>query len=349
MNLSTGTDRSRSDHVRNRFLTPREIARQFNKFVIGQPRATKTLAVAVSDHSRRPIDVKKSNVLIVGPTGCGKTELSRIAARIMGVPFAEAKMAGKVRSGYTGDPLETVFEDLISQNSERSRHGVVFLDEIDKIADTHFDTFYGAELQKQLIGWVESAVVRFRVPVSEPDSPHDFVYHTFDTTNVLFIAAGVFDGLERIIANRLSGHNGGKVAPERLAELYDRIIPEDLVTFGFKRELVGRFPVITYVRPLSAEDLVTIMKTSESSVVLGQLKLLQDGYNVRVELNEEVYLLLAKAALRLGEGARGLETVCYKLFEDIKFNIENRAKRRTCLVVNEIDARRHLGELISHP
>ena len=343
--ITTERESAPTRRTRDNRQTPREFACYFDRFVIGQPQATKAVAVAISDHNRRVPDIKKSNVLIVGPSGCGKTELSRLAAKITDVPFAEAKMSAKVRSGYAGDPLDSVFADLIALDKERSKNGIVFLDEIDKITDRNTGNFeYGIELQHQLIGWVESAVVKFRTLAKDIDHPDDHVYQDLDTTRVLFIAAGAFVGLEKIIASRLNGRNSGRIASARLPELYEQIVPEDLINFGFKPELVARFPVITYVRPLSEGDLVVIMKTSENSSVAAQLRLLEDGYGVQAELTEEAYHVLAKAALRLDSGARSLERVCFKLFEDIKFGIDPSTRRKK-IVINEIDARRRLGVL----
>ena len=321
------------------YSSPSEIADVVGESVLHQEAAVRSLSVAAYDHLKRPEGVKKSNALIIGSTGTGKTELARIVSELLGVPFVEAKLAGHSSSGYVGSNLITVFGGIYPHrrdpNADRS---LIFLDEIDKTTGEDNSDF-GPRLQNELIGWVESAQVK--VPL---DTRGHF---DIDTTDMLFIGAGAFVGLEGIIARRLGkgqrqiGFTTSDVStPEKvqyLGELFEQVLPEDLVEYGLKPELVGRFPVIAYTKPLTQEDLIDILKEGSRSPFRQQLHLLQEGYGVTVEVDERVYGMVATAAQRLGTGARGLEAMSNQLFQDIKFNIaEHTAGKNTLSITPEL-------------
>ena len=314
-----------------RFSEPAEIANELNQVVRGQEEAVRSVAIAVYDHSVRPEGVKKSNILIVGPTGTGKTELSKQVSELLGVPFAEAKLGGKSSTGYKGDNLATVFEELYPHRSHSYvGRAVLFLDEIDKLAEQHFSSGagFGGALQNELIGWVEEADIN--APIG--------LHTTFriNTKDMLFIAAGAFVGLENIIAERLGitipDYNGAD-RRQIMSSMYSELKPDDLERFGLKPELIGRFPVITYTKPLDINALIDITKNGKKSAFNQQLHLLQEGYGLSVVVDEEVYSILATSAQNLGTGARGLETVSNRLFEDIKFNITQLTRGRNSLQI----------------
>lgn len=318
-----------------KFSSPAEIAEELRKTVLHQDAAIRSISVAAYDHLVRPPYVKKSNVLIVGPTGTGKTELSRQVSELLEVPFAEAKLSTKTSSGYIQDNLVNVFGELYRfRNNPNVQKSMIFLDEIDKLAEKHSASGgFGGLLQNELISWVEDADIN--APIG--------LLHTFrvNSKNMLFVGAGAFVGLEDIISRRLgkgARNIGFRSEPSKLVreadrfryveELYQQMIPEDLVQYGLKPELVGRFPIITYTQPLDSIALINIMKNGRKSPFNQQLQLLQQGYGLSVTVDENVYRILSDAAQSLGTGARGLETVSNKLFQDVKFNINDLTKTR---------------------
>jgi ATP-dependent Clp protease ATP-binding subunit ClpX len=320
-------------------VSPADIATSLSTVVKGQEAAVKSLAVAVYDHHVRPASVKKSNALIVGPTGTGKTELARTAAELLGVPFAEVKLSGVSSTGFKGTNLATVFEDLYDKRLHpHFKRAVVFLDEIDKLTEHQFASGagFGGTLQNELIGWVESADVKLET-------------FTVNTTHMLFVGAGAFVGLEKIIAKRL-GTNletyAGADRREVIEDLYDQLTPDDIANYGMKPELVGRFPVITRTKPMTVPLLIDIMKHSKKSAITQQLELLQKGYGLAVSIDEGAYDVLAHAATGLGTGARGIETVSARLFEDIKFDIKQLTGGKTELIITPEMAYARLQRLL---
>lgn len=318
---------------------PKSIAEHLSSVVRSQKQACEKIAVAICDQLRKPAGTKKSNVLIVGPTGCGKTELSRQTAEMMKVPFAEAKMGNKTSSGYKDDSLASVFEDVASNMGKKGfERSVVLLDEIDKLRPDENEGF-GKKLQNELIGWVESAIVN--VPIGE--GRHEKV--KIDTTNMMFVGAGAFVGLEKIIAARV-GYRG-PLDNEAISSLYAEMMPEDLVMFGMKPELVGRFPVVTYVNQLNESDLIDIMKNGKKSAVDGQIRLLREGYGVDIEITDDAYFIMAKAASTLGTGARSIEKISNEVFHDIKFNVRELTQGgKTKISVDGEMAKQKLGRLL---
>ncbi|MFA5797188.1 MAG: AAA family ATPase [Candidatus Woesearchaeota archaeon] len=323
--------------VKHSFSSPAAIAERLGSYVLHQEDATKSLSVAVYDQLTRSSGIKKSNVLIVGPTGTGKTELARTAARLLDVPFAEAKLAGVSTTGYKDANLLSMFDALYpSRNAANVARSVFFLDEIDKLVTSMSGTGFGSGLQNELISWVESA--RLKVPIDQANT------FDVDTTNMLFVAAGAFVGLESLIEKRLGkgGQHFGfgadtteKKTPDNnyLVDLYHQLIPDDLVKYGLKPELIGRFPIITFTKPLEHNHIVNIIKRGKDSIVNQQIRLLQEGYHLKVDVDEQVYHMIADATLRRGTGARGIESISNKLFENIKFNIEKHTQGKTALVI----------------
>ncbi|MCX6769361.1 MAG: AAA family ATPase [Candidatus Micrarchaeota archaeon] len=309
-------------------VTPAEIADYFRKSVRSQDVAVEDFAIAIKDHACRPQGVKTSNILVLGPTGCGKTYLGRISAKYLGVPFGEAKMSSKSATGYIGDNLTSIFQDVLDKSPSPGalNRSIMFLDEIDKLSLLMDDKGFASKLQNELIGFVESSAVRAETGVRTTQP--------IDTTEMLFIGAGAFIGLNYIIAERVNACGNvsdvekiirGEIVPKiKLSmpdeELYAQIIPDDLVRYGLRPELVGRFPVVTFVRPLKTEDLIDILKNSESSPLAQQLRLLSEGYKTNCKVDESAYELIALKAVELKTGARALEPICNQVFRDIKFN-----------------------------
>jgi len=326
------------EHIRSS-KDPREIAEYMDGFVVAQPQATRKLAIAMVDQQYRPEGTRKPNVLVVGPTGCGKTALAQLAADMMDVPFAEAKLAGRTTEGYKGANLSEVFQDLLPQRKHGNfRRAVVLLDEIDKVARQEPNGGFGRSLQAEMIGWLESAQVNASADVRQPVK--------VDTTNFMFIGAGAFVGMERIIAKRIgAGINFAEpVGGEVRAELLSQLAPDDLIQFGLMPELVGRFAVFTYVNPLGENELVDIMKNGHKSPVREQMQVLQRVYGVEMALEDGVYRLIASVAAKQGTGARAIDSITRTLFEGIKYNVRDYTKNgNTRITLTEQAAKEMIG------
>ncbi|MFA5929347.1 MAG: AAA family ATPase [Candidatus Micrarchaeia archaeon] len=308
--------------------TPAEIAEHYRKSVRGQPEAVEAFAIAIKDHACRPAGVKKSNIMVLGPTGCGKTFLGRISAKYLGVPFGEAKMSTKSSTGYRGDNLSSIFQDVLDQSASPRQlaRAIMLLDEIDKLSLVMDDKGFASQLQNELISYIESSMVRAETGTRTTQP--------IDTTEMLFIGAGAFIGLNYIIGERLNACGRvpdmdkiirGEIVPAIKLnmpdeELYAQVIPEDLVKYGLRPELVGRFPVITFVRPLKVDDFIDILKNSDSSPLAQQLRLLSEGYKINCNVDESAFEPMALKAVEINKGARSLETICNQVFREIKFN-----------------------------
>ena len=319
------------------YSSPQDIATALSEIVRGQGHVVETLAVAGYDHLVRSAQVKKGNALIVGPTGTGKTESARSLAMLLGMPFVEAKLGGKSTTGFKGDNLNTIFCDLYpNRDHPQIRKAVPFLDELDKVVERVSESAsFGPGLQNELIGWIESAVVK--VPIGQQE-------FAVDTTDMMFVAAGAFIGLEDLIAKRLDVDLARYSNGERqnlAADLYEQMMPDDLIAFGLKPELVGRFPYLTFTKPLSRDMLVEILKTGKKSVFNQQVRLMQEGYGITVEIDEEVYGVIADHAQKLGTGARALEGASMELFKKLKFQ----AKRGSSLRITPDQAEKILAKI----
>jgi ATP-dependent Clp protease ATP-binding subunit ClpX len=344
-----------------KLLRPDEIKEQLDKVVIGQDEAKKTLAVAVYNHYKRittppMIDapkLEKSNVFLLGPTGCGKTFLVENIAKMIGVPYYIADCTKLTAAGYVGADVEDCIAGLLRScdyNVEMAQKGIVILDEVDKIAagrgvsSSTFRDVGGEEVQQSLLKIVEGDNVGVQ-PMGgrkHPEQPLTYV----DTTNILFIVTGAFVGLTDIIAKRL-GSSKGKIGfgfpIDRGKKIEGNLLrfttPEDIRKFGMIPEFVGRFPIITYVNPLEKEDLVKILTEPENAILKQYaLYLYLDG--VYTVIYHNAVERIAELTLKTGSGARGLRGILECIFRDWMYEApsmqgENKQVELTLDVVNE--------------
>ena len=332
-------------------LTPAQVKSHLDRFVIGQDEAKKTLAVAVCDHyhhvrrvhssgaRRDSIDYVKQNVILLGPTGVGKTYILRILAQLIGVPFVKADITKFSETGYVGGDVDDLVRELVRAsdgNVELAEYGIIFLDEIDKIATASNiigRDVSGRGVQTGLLKLLEETEVSVRSPTDLTAQFEDILQmrrgkhakKTINTRHVLFVASGAFTGLNEIVEKRLSERNVGFAASSGAkASRGENILAEattrDFVEFGFEPEFIGRLPTRVALSDLTEEDLYRILTTSEGSI-LKQYRESFEGYGVRVAFGEEGLRAVAAKAIQEKTGARGLMTVLETALRDFKFRL----------------------------
>lgn len=334
--------------------TPSQIKAHLDQYVIGQDEAKKTLAVSVYNHYKRisqskksDIEIQKSNILMVGSTGSGKTYLAQSLAKFLGVPFAIADTTTLTEAGYVGDDVESILLTLL-QNAEYdnklAEKGIIYIDEIDKIArkgDNMSITrdVSGEGVQQALLKIIEGSVVR--VPLSGGRKHPQAECVNIDTSNILFICGGAFDGLEKIIEQRNNkgksiGFNAEvKSANETSALGLSDVQQKDLVKYGLMPELIGRLPVVTTLNPLSESDLVRIL-TEPKNALTKQYKELLAMDGVKLEFEENALKRIAELAIKKEIGARGLRSIIEKAMQNMMFSIPDRADVRKVVVTSGV-------------
>jgi ATP-dependent Clp protease ATP-binding subunit ClpX len=339
-------------------LSPKEIYERLNEYVIGQDRAKKVLSVAVYNHYKRilaegkvdDVELQKSNILLIGPTGCGKTLLAQTLAKILDVPFSIADATALTEAGYVGEDVENILLRLIQAadyDIARAERGIVYIDEIDKAARKTGDNpsitrdVSGEGVQQALLKIIEGTVANVP-PQGGRKHPHqDFIQ--LNTTNILFICGGGFDDLDRIVAERIGargavgfakGTEGQKSRELTSAELLRQVIPDDLLQFGLIPEFVGRLPVTVSVEPLDRETMVAIL-TEPKNAIVKQFQRLFALDSVELIFTDEALETAAEEALKRKTGARGLRTIIEETLLDVMYEIPSRRDIKKCIIKAE--------------